>query len=101
MAAQPERLGARQSPRCSISRRYSYSPEFIPPDEVNSAEDTERRSPTSCNDFFLYYTLRFGYRLLRSLPRLSVMAHKDSGRMPDNPVEHRRTIRYRDDQEGH
>jgi NAD+ synthase (glutamine-hydrolysing) len=70
----------------------AISPELVPRDGAEPAQDTEAVvGPYEVQDFNLYYTLRFGY----SPPKVAFLAYcawhdRDRGAWPGIPPEHRR-----------
>ena len=92
--AQTERLGPAASAALYQILATEISPELVPGDGVDGqpAQSTEAAiGPYELHDFFLYYTLRYGY----APPRVAFLAwcawhDRARGRWPDMPPERRR-----------
>jgi len=89
--AQTESLGREASATLLDIVATPISPELIPAGDGNSAQDTEATiGPYELHDFFLYYTLRFGY----PPPKVAFLAwlawrDKTAGGWPDIPPDRR------------
>jgi NAD+ synthase (glutamine-hydrolysing) len=90
--AHTESLGRKASATLLEIVATPISPELIPgADGAHPAQDTEATiGPYELHDFFLYYTLRFGY----PPPKVAFLAYiawrdKDAGEWPDVPKERR------------
>jgi len=89
--AQTESLGRETSATLLDIVATPISPELIPIGDGNAAQDTEATiGPYELHDFFLYYTLRFGYPPSK-VAFLAWLAWRDkeSGSWPDIPRDRR------------